>query len=47
MIIDSHCHLMHENNTELLDKIILNASKKEVFKLLNISTKFDEFESLI
>ena len=21
MIIDSHCHLMHENNTELLDKI--------------------------
>ena len=47
MIIDSHCHLMHENNTELLDKIILNASKKEVFKLLNISTKFDEFGSLI
>ena len=47
MIIDSHCHLMHENNTELLDKIILNASKNEVFKLLNISTKFDEFGSLI
>ena len=32
MIIDSHCHLMHENNTELLDKIILNASKNEVLK---------------
>ena len=47
MIIDSHCHLIHENNTELLDKIILKASKNEVFKLLNISTKFDEFESLI
>tara|TARA_B100001027_G_scaffold134939_1_gene93527 strand:- start:58 stop:831 length:774 start_codon:yes stop_codon:yes gene_type:complete len=47
MIIDSHCHLLHKNNSELLTNIVKNAFENNVFKLLNISTKHDEFDSLI
>ena len=47
MIIDSHCHLLHKNNNELLTNIVKNAFQNDVLKLLNISTKHDEFDSLI
>ena len=47
MLIDSHCHLLHKNNNELLDNILHNAFENNVLKLLNISTKHDDFDSLI
>jgi len=47
MIIDSHCHLIHEKNTLSIDEIINNAKNNNVCKLLNISTKKDDFEQCI
>ena len=47
MIIDSHCHLLHNNNEKSLDEIILNAKKSGVEKFLNISTCEDEFKPIL
>ena len=43
MIVDSHCHLIHEKNTLSVEKIIQKAKKNDVTTLLNITTKQDEF----
>ena len=47
MIVDSHCHLIHEKNTLSIDEIIDNAKNNNVCKLLNISTQKDDFEQCI
>ena len=47
MIVDSHCHLIHEKNELSIDEIISNAKKKGVSKLLNISTNKDDFYQCI
>ena len=47
MIVDSHCHLIHEKNTLSIDEIINNAKSNDVYKLLNISTNQEDFEKCI
>tara|TARA_A100000164_G_C21815489_1_gene727631 strand:+ start:314 stop:1087 length:774 start_codon:yes stop_codon:yes gene_type:complete len=47
MIVDSHCHLLHQNNEEDVSTLVKNANDHGVNKLLNISTKEDEFEKVI
>jgi len=47
MIVDSHCHLLHHKNDHNVDTLIKNANENGVNKLLNISTKEDEFEKVI
>ena len=47
MIIDSHCHLIHEKNLISVDEIIHNASKNNVKSFLNIATKSEEFDKSI
>ncbi len=47
MIIDSHCHLTFKNDLEKIDDIIKNANEVGVYKFLNISTNFNEFEDII
>ena len=47
MIVDSHCHLLHQKNTNSVSVIVKNANDNGVNKLLNISTKEDEFEKVI
>ena len=47
MIIDSHCHLLYNNNSSEVDEILDRANKVGVNKILNIATEKDEFNSLI
>lgn len=47
MIIDSHCHLLHQKNANNVNTLIKNAKNNGVNKFLNISTKEDEFEKVI
>ncbi len=47
MIVDSHCHLIHEKNALSIDEIINNAKRNNVRKLLNISTNKDDFKQCI
>ena len=47
MIVDSHCHLIHEKNTLSVEKIIQKAQNSNVTTLLNITTKQDEFDRSI
>ena len=47
MIIDSHCHLIHEKNLISVEEIIYNASKNNVKSFLNIATKSEEFDKSI
>ena len=47
MIVDSHCHLIHERNTISINEIIDNAKNNNVCRLLNISTNKDDFEQCI
>ena len=47
MIVDSHCHLIHERNTLSINEIIDNAKNNNVCRLLNISTNKDDFEQCI
>ena len=47
MIVDSHCHLIHEKNELSIDEIISNAKINGVSKLLNISTNKDDFNQCI
>ena len=47
MIIDSHCHLLYNNNSAEVDEILNRANKVGVNKILNIATEKDEFNSLI
>ena len=47
MIVDSHCHLIHERNTLSVEKIIQKAQNSNVKTLLNITTKQDEFDRSI
>ena len=47
MIVDSHCHLIHEKNTLSIEKIIQKAKNNDVTTLLNITTKQDEFNRSI
>ena len=47
MIVDSHCHLIHEKNTLSIDELIINAKSNDVYKLLNISTNKENFEKCI
>ena len=47
MIIDSHCHLIHKKNTLSIDKLLSNAKRNNVYKLLNISTNEEDFEKCI
>ena len=47
MLIDSHCHLIHEKNTLSIDEIIDNAKNNNVCRLLNISTNVNHFEQCI
>ncbi len=47
MIVDSHCHLIHEKNILSVDEIIHKASKNNVKRFLNIATKSEEFDRSI
>ena len=47
MIIDSHCHLLHDKNSLSTDEIIHKAAKSNVKTLLNITTKLEEFDQSI
>ena len=47
MIVDSHCHLLHQKNVNNVSTLVKNAKDNGVNKLLNISTKEDEFEKVI
>ena len=47
MIVDSHCHLIHERNTLSINEIIDNAKNNNICRLLNISTNKDDFEQCI
>tara|TARA_Y100000768_G_scaffold342429_1_gene287529 strand:+ start:832 stop:1611 length:780 start_codon:yes stop_codon:yes gene_type:complete len=47
MIVDSHCHLIHEKNLISVEEIIHNASKNNVSSFLNIATKYEEFDKSI
>ena len=47
MIVDSHCHLLHDKNEVDVSILVKNANDNGVNKLLNISTKEDEFEKVI
>ncbi len=47
MIVDSHCHLLHHKNEEGVSTLVNKAYDNGVDKLLNISTKEDEFEKVI
>ena len=47
MIVDSHCHLIHERNTLSINEIIDNAKNNNVCRLLNISTNKDDFKQCI
>ena len=47
MIVDSHCHLLHQKNSSSINTLLRNAENKGVGKLLNISTKEDEFDKVI
>ena len=46
MIIDSHCHLDYPGLYENLDSVIDRARKKNVLKLLTISTKLESIEKI-
>ena len=47
MIVDSHCHFLHEKNLISVDEIIYNAAENNVKRFLNITTKFEEFDKSI
>ena len=47
MIVDSHCHLLHQKNISSISTLLKNAENNGVSKLLNISTKEDEFDKVI
>ena len=47
MIVDSHCHLLHQKNINSISTLLKNAENNGVSKLLNISTKEDEFDKVI
>ena len=47
MIVDSHCHLLHQKNNSSISTLLKNAENNGVSKLLNISTKEDEFDKVI
>ncbi len=47
MIIDSHCHLSLDNNIMDIENILNRARSSGVRKYLNISTKSNDFETLI
>ena len=47
MIVDSHCHLIHEKNLISVDEIIHKASNNNVKSFLNITTKSEEFDRSI
>ena len=47
MIVDSHCHLLHQKNNSNISTLLKNAENNGVSKLLNISTKEDEFDKVI
>tara|TARA_Y100000816_G_C26009772_1_gene527884 strand:+ start:306 stop:1082 length:777 start_codon:yes stop_codon:yes gene_type:complete len=47
MIIDSHCHLLHEKYNVPIHTIIENARSNGVKQLLNISTREEEFSKCI
>ncbi len=47
MIVDSHCHLIHNKNTLSIEEIINNAKSNDVTRLLNISTNQDDFDKCI
>ena len=47
MIVDSHCHLIHERIDLPIEKIIQKAQNNNVTTFLNISTKQEEFDQSI
>lgn len=47
MIVDSHCHISYPEFSEEIDKVIARAYAAGVGVMLNISTKFDEFEQIL
>ncbi len=47
MIVDSHCHLLHEKNLISVAEIIHKASENNVKSFLNITTKYEEFNKSI
>ena len=47
MIVDSHCHLIHEKNELPINEIIDNARNNNVCRLLNISTNKNDFDQCI
>ena len=46
MIIDSHCHLDYPELYENLDDVMYRAKKKNVLRLLSISTKLESIEKI-
>ncbi len=47
MIVDSHCHLIHERNNLSVEEIIQKARNNNVTTFLNITTKQEEFDQSI
>lgn len=47
MLYDSHCHLDHYHDDNLLDNVIDNCIKHNVKKLLAISTMFSRTQNIL